>query len=136
MLTPVGYRCKECGKERSATQTLEPRQLVPGLVVAFGVPFAAGYLATLVPLGFFLIFIGAAVGSAVGQLIRKVIGMKSSPMLAFLSVAGYFLGALAMPMVEVVKFNGDLAPLTAAITYPWPLVFAGVAAVSTAVQLK
>lgn len=136
VLTPVGYRCRECGKERSATRSLAPKQLVPGLIVGFGVPFGAGYLATIVPIGFFLIFVGAAVGSAVGQLLRKVIGMKSSPMLAIVSVAGYFLGVLLMPIYDVVKLNGDLAPMADAVMYPWPLIFAGVAAASTAVQLK
>jgi hypothetical protein len=136
VLTPVGYRCKECGKERSVTRSLDLKQLVPGLIVGFGLPFGAGYVATVVPLGLFLIFIGAIVGSAVGQLLRRVIGMKSSPLLAVVSVAGYFLGALVTPIYEVVKLGGNLAPLAAAFTWPWPLIFAGVAAASTAVQLK
>lgn len=136
VLTPVGYRCRECGKERSATRSLAPKQLVPGVIVGFGVPFGAGYLATVVPLGFFLLFLGAIVGSAVGQLLRKVIGMKSSPMLAVVSIAGYFLGAFATPVYDVVQSNGDLTPLAAAFSWPWPLLFAGIAAASTAVQLK
>ncbi len=136
ILTPVGYRCRECGKERSATHTLEPRQLALGLTVGFGLPFATGFAANYVPLGFFLIFIGAAVGSAMGQVVRRVIGMKSSQLLATVSVSGYLLGALATPISQVVRLKGDVAPLTGVLAYPWPLVFAGVAAVSTAVQLK
>jgi hypothetical protein len=134
--TPVGYRCRECGKERSATLTLEAKHLFPGLVVGFGVPFLAGYLATRVPLGLFLIFLGAMVGGLVGPLIRKAIGMKSSPLLAAVSIAGYFLGVLAVPIYRTLASGGNLDHLTAAFFYPWPLVFAAVAAISTSVQLK
>lgn len=136
VLTPVGYRCRECGRERSATRSLEPKQLVPGLLVGFGLPFLAGYLATRVPIGFFLIFLGAIVGGVVGQAIRKAIGMKSSQLLAILSIAGYFLGVLAVPIYDSLANGGKLEYIVNAFLYPWALIFAGVAAVSTAVQLK
>ena len=136
VLTPVGYRCRECGKERSATRSLEPKQLVPGLLTGFGLPMLAGYLATLVPLGFFLIFLGAIVGGAVGQVIRKAIGMKSSQLLAVISIAGYFLGALAVPIYDSLRSGGDVDYIVNAFLFPWALIFAGVSAVSTAVQLK
>ena len=136
VLTPVGYRCRECGTERSATHTLELRHLLPGLLVAFGLPFLAGYGASQVPIGLFLIFVGAIVGGVVAQAIKRVIGMKSSQLLAVVSIAGYILGALAVPIFNVFRSGGDAAYLTAAVTYPWALIFAGVAAVTTSVQLK
>ena len=135
VLTPVGYRCRECGLEKSATQTLEAKHLVPGLLVAFGLPFLAGYLATRVPLGLFLIFLGAIVGGLVGQVIKKVIGMKSSPVLAVASIAGYFLGVFATAVLLQVQ-GRTIDVQTYVIAELWPLVFAGVAAVSTSVQLK
>lgn len=136
VLTPVGYRCRECGLERSATMTLAPKQLVPGLLVGFGLPFLAGYLATRVPLSFFLIFIGAIVGGLVGQAIRKVIGMKSSPLLALMSISGYFLGVFAPAILWILQGHGPADIQVYVMIHLWPLVFAGVAAVSTSVQLK
>ena len=136
VLTPVGYRCRKCGLERSATMTLAPKQLVPGLLVGFGLPFLAGYLATLVPLSFFLIFIGAIVGGLVGQAIRKVIGMKSSPVLAVVSISGYFLGVFAPAILWILQGHGPPDIEVYVMIHLWPLVFAGVAAVSTSVQLK
>ena len=136
VLTPVGYRCRECGRERSATQTLEPKHLVMGLVVGFGLPFLAGYLATRLPIHLFLIFLGAIVGGIVGPLIRKAIGMKSSHLMAAVSISGYFLGVLAVPIYNVLKSGGNVDYLTDAFARPWPLVFAAVAAISTSVQLK
>ena len=136
VLTPVGYRCRECGLEKSATMTLEPKQLVPGLVVGFGLPFLAGYLATRVPIGLFLVFAGAIVGGLIAPVIRKVIGMKSSPLLAVVSISGYFLGVLAEAIYYVFRSGGNTEYLTAAFINPWPVVFAGVAAISTSVQLK
>ncbi len=135
VLTPVGYRCQKCGRERSATQSLAPKHLVPGLIVAFGLPFLAGYLATRLPLSFFLIFVGAIVGGLVGQAIRKVIGMKSSPLLAVVSISGYFLGVFATAVL--LQVQGRMIDIQGyVISEVWPLVFAGVAAVSTSVQLK
>jgi hypothetical protein len=126
----------ECGKERSATHTLEPRHLVVGLVVGFGLPFLAGYGATLVPIGLFLIFVGAIVGGIVAQAIKRVIGMKSSQLLAIVSISGYILGVLAIPIYNVVRSGGNTEYLIAALSYPWALLFAGVAAITTSVQLK
>jgi hypothetical protein len=116
--------------------TLEARQLVPGLLVGFGLPFLAGYLATRVPLGFFLIFMGAIVGGLVGKAIRKVIGMKSSPLLAVASISGYFLGVFAPAILWMMQGNGPTNVEAYLMIHLWPLVFAGVAAVSTSVQLK
>lgn len=135
VLTPVGYRCKDCGKERSATQALGGKHLGLGIVLGFGIPFASGYLALKLPIFVFLLFLAAIVGSAVGRLLRKVIGMKRSQLVAVIAAVGYFAGVSVEPISTALRL-GELDATTLLSANLWTLLYAAIASACTMVQLK
>lgn len=136
VLTPVGYRCRECGKERSATQVLAPKHLALGLGLGIGLPFATGYAAQHLYVPLLLLFAGAVVGSGIGRLIKMAIGMKSSQLIATVAAASYFAGVLATPIYYMAQSRGELDAATMLSANVWMLLFAGIAAACTMVQLK
>lgn len=131
VLTPVGYRCRKCGLETSATHSLSPLQLAMGLATGAGLGFAA---TVIVParIGYLIIFLAALIGGFVGQAVTKVIGRKSSPLVGAATAAGFVTGAI----VEPLRLASQGAPLAAAFSNPWPLVFGGVAGAVAWAQLK
>lgn len=136
VLTPVGYRCKDCGNERSATHSLTPAQLILGCAVGGGLGLVASYI---VPsfIGFFLIFAGAIIGGFVGNLVSRLIQRKSSFIVGAVTALGFLVGAVAEPMMSASTHG--LAPAEAlqyAVADPWPIVFAGVAALVAWSQLR
>jgi hypothetical protein len=128
VLTSVGYRCPDCGRERSATHTIAPAQFAIGSIVGFGLGFGCSYLIPNI-FGFLILFIAVAVGGFVGQVVKRVIGSKSSVPIGAITALGFLGGAVARPYSQIAGANrsaGDT--LQFIFANPWPIVFAALAA--------
>ncbi|MBA3727220.1 MAG: hypothetical protein H0W86_12465 [Armatimonadetes bacterium] len=139
VLTPVGYRCRKCGLERSATHSLSPGQLASGSLAGFALGFISSYL---IPqgIGFFLIFAGVLVGTFVGQVVQRIVQRKSSLIVGGITASGFIIGAMIAPFKLLAdgalrEVDGGQV-LSVIFGNPWPLVFACVAGAVSWGQLK
>jgi hypothetical protein len=73
--TPVGYRCPECIREHEEIfYSATPVDYIIAALIALPLSLVGGYIATLV--GFFVIFLAAAVGSLIGRLVFRAAGRR------------------------------------------------------------
>lgn len=133
ILTSVGYRCPDCGKEKSAVLTVPLNLLLPGCLLGFILGGIASYL---VPrsFGFFLIFLGAIAGGIVGEMVSRVIRRKSSIYVWGITSLGFFVGAMWEPVHLAISHHGAFPG--SAITHQWALVFALLASIAAWERLR
>jgi hypothetical protein len=96
--TPVGYRCPECIREQE-DKFFEATVLdyFVTVIVALPLSLIAGWIAVLLGssfLGFFLIFLGAAIGSFIGRLSFRAAGRRRGRWMPQLVGAIVVIGAL------------------------------------------
>jgi hypothetical protein len=95
--TPVGYRCPECIREQEeAFFSATPLNYLVAALVAFPLGLLAGMLATR--LGFFVIFLAALAGTAIGRIAFRAAGRKRGRWMPHLVSAAVILGG-ALPAV-------------------------------------
>ena len=97
VLTPTGYRCKEC--VRGAQKVFDTAQWYDyplAFLIAGAIAFA-GSLAAQV-LGFFTIFIAPVVGVIVAEVVRWAVRRHRSRLLFQTATLGALLGALLLPL--------------------------------------
>ncbi len=105
VLTPTGYRCKECvrGQQKvfDTAQWIDyPLAFVVAGVIAFIGSMIASYL------GFFTIFIAPIVGVVLAEAVRWVVRRRRAKLLFQIATAGAVLGAL--PLFLLALFGGLL----------------------------
>ncbi len=111
VLTPTGYRCKECVRgQQKIFVTAEWYDYLLGFVVAGILSFLASLLASLVAgIGFFgwiLIFIGApSAGAIIAEGVRLATRKHRARSLFITVAAGVILGALPALVFQLIVFN-------------------------------
>jgi hypothetical protein len=93
VLTPTGYRCKECVRgQQKAFETAEWYDYP----IAFIISALLAYIGSLIVprLGFFTLFIAPVAGVVIAELIRAAIRKRRSKRLFQLVVVGIILGSL------------------------------------------
>jgi hypothetical protein len=126
VLTPTGYRCKECvrGQQR-AFETAQTLDYVFAGGIALVVSFLGSYVATV--MGFFTIFIAPIVGMIASELIRRVVHHRRSRLLFQIAAAGAALGALPLVGRDVLLLLARLGFSPAlGLALLLPLVWQGV----------
>jgi hypothetical protein len=101
VLTPTGYRCKECVKSgqkvfNTAQWSDYPLAMIVGGVLAL----IGSFVATL--LGFWIIFAAPVAGVIISEAVRRVIGKRRSPTLFKAAAAGVALGCLPLILYNLV----------------------------------
>lgn len=93
VLTPTGYRCKDC--VHSQQKTFDTAQWID-YPLAFAVATVLGYLGSLVAgvMGFFTIFLAPIAGVIIAEAVRFVIRRRRSKRLFQVATAGAALGSL------------------------------------------
>lgn len=89
--TPVGYKCKECGRARITRGGVKPRQLLLATAYGLGAAIVLAPVARFVPF-FFLGVLGF--GGLVGEAVRRGAGGHRSWEFAAIAAACAVLGAL------------------------------------------
>ncbi|NMB90693.1 MAG: hypothetical protein GYA17_20225 [Chloroflexi bacterium] len=95
VLTPTGYRCKDC--VRSQQKVYDTAQWIDypiAVVVAAGVAFAGSYLASI--LGFFTIFIAPLAGVVIAEIVRFLVQRRRSRLLSRLATGAAVAGSLPL----------------------------------------
>jgi hypothetical protein len=111
VLTPTGYRCKECVRgQQKIFVTAVWYDYVLGFVVAGILSFLASLLAGLVAgigfIGWFLIFIGApSAGAVIAEGVRLATRKHRARALFLTVAAGVVLGALPSILIHLIGFN-------------------------------
>jgi hypothetical protein len=105
VLTPTGYRCKEClrGQQKvfETAQSLDP---IIGFVIAAVLSFLGSYVARV--MGFFIVFIAPILGLGITAAIRYAVKRRRSRLLFQVSTAGAVIGSLPFLVIGLLAFLG------------------------------
>jgi phosphoglycerol transferase MdoB-like AlkP superfamily enzyme len=133
VLTPIGYRCKECVRsQQKIFDTALPKDYVFGITLAGILSFIGSLLVGMV--GFFVIFLAPAAGWVISEAVRKATGRRRGKQLFRLIAIATAIGALInlLPILLMLFLgNFGIGLLLAAI---WPAVYAFI--VSTTVYYR
>lgn len=108
VLTPTGYRCKECIRgQQKVFDTAQTIDYPLAFVLAGGLSFG-GSLITGV-MGFFTIFIAPLVGLVIAEVVRWAVRRRRSRQLYLVTAAGAALGALPLLAISLIRAFAVLA---------------------------
>ena len=125
VLTPTGYRCKDCvrGRQRAfeTAQTLDP-------YIAAGIAMVISFLGSFVApiMLFFTIFIAPIVGMIAAEIIRRAVNRRRSRLLFQLSAAGAVVGGLPLLVSGLLGLIGVFAHSSTLLSLIFPLIWQGV----------
>lgn len=127
VLTTVGYRCPECGREASATRSVPIPQFVLGAIVGgVGGFVVARFLPLWFPL--FMLLLAPVAGRAVAEVARAVMGSRVSAVVGAITAGGFLLGAVWGAVVVGIGNLGTEQPQSAMTTINlWRVAFAAIA---------
>lgn len=126
VLTPTGYRCKECVKSQQKIFVTARWWDYPLAVLIAGV---LGYIGSLIVsqlggfLGFITIFIAPIAGMIISEAVRFVTHKRRSKPLFFTAAAATFIGSIIVSLsyIPFLFLGGGLGSLLRML---WPAVFA------------
>jgi hypothetical protein len=128
VLTPTGYRCKECVRQQKKVYETSVLFDYPlGFVIAAAIAFGGSEVARF--LGFFTLFIAPIVGVIIAEVVRWAVKKRRSIMLTRLVAVGTALGALPILLIQLLGFlqyfsAGGAGSLMYLVTLIWPAVYA------------
>src|SRR6185436_483711 len=134
VLTPVGYRCKECvrGQQQVFETVVWYDYLVAGAIAAILGGLAG---ALLVNLGWFTIFLAPVAGGAIAEVVRVAVRRRRGRNLYLVAAGAYVLGCLPLFAIGLlimlgggVGRGGVGAGLGGLFTLLWPAVYTALAA--------
>jgi len=111
VLTPTGYRCKECVRgQQKKFDTAEWNDFLFGFIVAGVLSLVGSFLISLVGgigfIGWFLVVLAApTTGTIIAEAVRRVIHRHRSRALFITIIAAVVLGALPMVLLHVISFD-------------------------------
>jgi hypothetical protein len=101
VLTPTGYRCKECVRgQQKVFDTSRNIDFPVAFVVAGVLAFAGSFLAEW--LGFFIIFLAPFLGIVTAEAVRRAIGRRRSPRLFLTAAVGALVGCLPLLLRDII----------------------------------
>lgn len=127
-LTPVGYRCPQCIREREDVfYTATTLDYVVATAVSLTLGLLAGSFVHL--LGFFVIFVAAIVGSLIGRLVWRLVGRRRGRWLPHI-VAGSIIAGVTPITLFLLMSGGRL------FTFLWLALYLIIATGAAYYQLK
>lgn len=123
VLTPTGYRCKQC--VRGQQKVFDTAQWIdyPLAVVIAAVLAFLGSLAAQV-LGFFTLFIAPVVGVIIAGAVRWAVRKRRSRLLFQLAAGGALVGALPLLLIDLIAVLYAGAGVYSLFGLIWPAVYA------------
>lgn len=121
VLTPTGYRCRECVRgQQKVFDTAKPLDYLLG----FGVALLLSYLGALIAdrIGFFTILLAPAAGSIIAEAVRMVVSRRRSKVLFRLVAAAVVLGGapfIVLPLIFILAGAGA----GALFSILWPALY-------------
>ena len=128
ILTPTGYRCKNCIKSQQKVfdttfNTAKPLDLVLGPLTAVFLTALGSFIS--LQCGFYVILIAPVLGWLISEGIRRLVRRRRSHLLFRLVGAGFLLGGLLLPLGILVLFGQSALP-----ELLWPVVYAVLVTIS------
>jgi len=129
VLTPTGYRCKDC--VRGQQKTYETAQMWD-YPLAFAIAAALSYVGSLVAtvMGFFTIFLAPIAGVIVAEAVRAVVRRRRSRRLFQIATIGAAIGSLVIiirqALILIIALSGGglgSAGMMALFPLLWPAVY-------------
>ncbi|MEW6715958.1 MAG: hypothetical protein AB1345_00415 [Chloroflexota bacterium] len=115
VLTPTGYRCKECiNRQQKSFDTARWYDFPLSILIAASLSYVGSLIASR--LGWFTIFIAPTAGIITAEAIRFTVRKRRSKTLFRLSTIAVFLGGL--PILAITLLTGNLWG------FLWPSVYA------------
>ena len=107
MLTPTGYRCKECVRgQQKIFDIANTADYILAPLVAGGLSLVGSYVVTL--LGFFTIFVAPLAGTAIAEIVTRITGRRRSKTLFYLIAGAVVAGALPLLLITLFSFFASL----------------------------
>lgn len=122
VLTPTGYRCKEC--IRGQLKVFDTAQWID-YPLAFGVAAVLSFIGSWIAsfLGFFTIFIAPVAGVILAEAVRWVVRRHRSRLLFQVATAGTIAGALPLLLIAVLRVLSPGAGAFGLLSLLWPGVY-------------
>jgi hypothetical protein len=138
VLTPTGYRCKDCVNQHlKVFDTTKGLDLPLGFGIALLISLAGSALVGF--LGFITIFLASGFGLLIFNLVNKLIKHRRNRKLKWFLAAGALVGSLpvligqALPVLSYMLRSGNPAAL---LTLIWPLIYTLLITTSVFAQAK
>lgn len=126
VLTPTGYRCKECVRGQQRTfETARSLDYVLAGGTALVISFLGSYIVPVMQ--FFTIFVAPIVGMIAAEIIRRAVNRRRSRLLFQIAAAGAVVGGLPLLASGLLGIIGLAAARgTVSLAFFLPLVWQGV----------
>jgi hypothetical protein len=136
VLTPVGYRCKQCvHQQQDVYFTATPVDYVVAGAVSFVLGLPAAFILTRPQMGLFLaIILSLPAGSLIAEVVYRATGRRRGRYTWMIVAAGIVAGAIAtnFPLIQQTVRRGVINPLGLGI----PLVFVVLCAAGAVARLR
>lgn len=133
-VTTVGYRCRECAHEKSVVYSVPVPLMVGSSVLGAACGFAASYFVSHSGT-FFVLFLGAIIGSGVGELLYRVMGRRASPVVGAITALGFLAGVVFEPIRTVLRESAN-GGSPGFVVDAWGIIFAAIAGGAAWLRLK
>lgn len=124
VLTPTGYRCKECIRgQQKVFNTAKPIDLVIGFVVSALITFGGSWL---VPrLGFITLLVAPGVGLLISNAVRVAVKRRRSSTLNLAVLIGSIVGSLPLGIRALLPIFGGALTVQTGLWLPfvWQIVY-------------
>jgi len=137
VLTPTGYRCKECVKgQQKIFDTARWWDYPLAFITAGTLSYFGSLVAGL--FGFFVIFIAPVAGMIIAEAVRFVVRRRRSKPIPIVAVIATVLGALLLPLANMIfaLLNYYVNAAGGLMGLLWPAVYAVLAASTVYYRLK
>lgn len=122
VLTPTGYRCKECVRgQQKVFNTARVFDFVIAVILAGGLSYLGSYLPSF--LGFFTIFAAPFAGTIIVEIIKKVTGNRRSLALFWTTTAAAIIGSLPFLFMRLIQLLAGLQSGVFSIYSLLPLIW-------------
>ncbi len=126
VLTPTGYRCKECVRaQQKVFDTTRKTDLPLAFLISALLAFAGSWLAARI--GFLILFVAPGVGTLIANVVRWAVRKRRSRALSKAVLWGALVGCLPLLVIQVLPLffveGGVLPALSNLLPLVWRVVY-------------
>jgi hypothetical protein len=133
VLTPTGYRCRNCIRsQQKIFDTAKTYDIPIAFVISAVLAFLGSWLTTVI--GFFTVLLAPAVGMLIAEAVRAAVKKRRSKLLSRSVLWGAIIGGLPLVVVRlfvvIINFMGGIFNLMSLLPMVWLIVFVAMCASS------
>lgn len=138
VLTPTGYRCKECLRtQQKIFETAKSYDYLIAFVIAAALAFVGSLVSSF--MGFFTLFIAPIAGVIIAEAVRKATGRRRSRRLYQVVVAAVIIGSLprmVIVLLPMLVYGVDFSTIYALLPLAYQVLYVFLAASSARYRLS